>query len=132
MNSPLATAQQYQQVEVATADRGRLLLLVFDGALRFLAQAEQALHVSDERRFAMQLGRAQAVIAELMHTLDHERGGAIARDLERLYRFMLDHLVEANLQKSPGSVARVARLLDIIASAYREILRAHAGQLDAA
>ncbi len=132
MNSPRATAEQYQQVQVATADRGRLLLLVFDGALRFLAQAEQALRDGEVRCFAVQLGRAQAVIAELMHTLDHERGDAIARDLERLYRFMLDHLVEANLQKSPAAVAQVARILAIVASAYREILRPGAGQLDAA
>ncbi len=62
------------------------------------------------------------MIAELLHTLDHEAGGEIARNLERLYRFMLEHLVEANLAKSVRHVDDVRRILGIIASAYREIL----------
>ncbi len=132
MSSALATARQYQRAEVATADRGRLLMLMYEGAQTFLARAEHALVESDLERFAVALGRAEAVIAELLHTLDFQAGGEIARNLERLYRFMLDHLVEANVQKSPGHVARVARLLAIIAGAYREAITGHAAAIDAA
>lgn len=120
--TPQSTASEYQQVQFATADRGTLLLLVFDGASRFLAEAESALHDGDTQRFATRLGRAQAVIAELLHTLDHRAGGEIAVNLERLYRFMLEHLVEANMQKSAAHVALVRRLLATIADAYREII----------
>lgn len=117
--SPL---NQYQQTQIATADRGQLLVLIFDGGLRFLAQAEKSLEAGDLPQFAHYLGRAQAIIAELLHTLDHKNGGEIAVNLERLYRFMLEHLVEANLQKSPKHVADVRRILGTIASAYREIV----------
>ena len=118
-----ASARQYQRIQVTTMDRGQLLLLVFDGGLRFLTLAEQALREERLADFGNWLGRAQAIIAELLHTLDHERGGEIAVNLDRLYRFMLDHLVDANLQRSVEHVAVVRRLLDTIASGYREILR---------
>ena len=122
MSSAFATARQYQQAQVATADRGRLLMLMFEGALKFLARAETALADGELEAFGVALGRAEAVIAELLHTLDFKAGGDVARSLDRLYRFMLDHLVEANLQKSRPHVAHVARVLGIIAGAYREIL----------
>ena len=127
-----STARHYQRMQLATADRGRLLLLMFEGALRFLALAQAAVEQGDLAQFGTQLARAQAVIAELMHTLDHKAGGEIATNLERLYRFMLDHLVEANLQKSREHIRQVWRLLDIIAGAYREILHQGVGRVDAA
>jgi flagellar protein FliS len=122
MVSYQTSAGVYQQAQVATADRGRLLILMFDGGLRFLAQAESGLKNERLDEFSSQLARAQAVIAELLHTLDHKAGGEIAAQLERLYRFMLDHLVEANLQKSVRHVEQVRRVLSIIADAYREVV----------
>ncbi|MEW6269416.1 MAG: flagellar export chaperone FliS [Thermodesulfobacteriota bacterium] len=132
--TPQKTARQYQETQFATADRGTLLVLMFDGALRFLGEAEAGLHAQDVARFADRLGRAQAVIAELLHTLDHASGGEVAANLERLYRFMLEHLVEANLQKSPAHVALVRRLLAVVADAYREVVARGVpqGALDAA
>jgi flagellar secretion chaperone FliS len=123
--------RQYQQAQFATVDRGQLLLMMFDGAQRFLSQAEQRLPADDIAGFVTALGRAQAVIAELLSTLDHQRGGEIATNLDRLYRFMLDHLVEANLAKSVRHVGQVRRILGIIGDAYREVLRNGMPQLDA-
>ena len=127
-----STAARYQQAQVGTADRGRLLLLMFDGGLRFLAQARASLVANDVGRFGYDLGRAQSIIAELLHTLDHAAGGQIAADLERLYQFMLEQLVEANRQKSVRQLDHVAHLLDIVASAFRDILRNGTPVVDAA
>jgi len=127
-----STAARYQQTQVATADRGRLLLLMFAGGLKFLAQARASLVANDVGRFGYDLGRAQSIIAELLHTLDHAAGGQIAADLERLYHFMLEHLVEANRTKSVRHLDQVARLLDVVASGFREILRNGMPNVDAA
>ena len=127
-----STAGRYQQAQVGTADRGRLLLLMFDGGLKFLGQARASLDANDIGRFGYHLGRAQSVIAELLHTLDHAAGGQIAANLERLYQFMLEHLVEANRKKSMRHLDEVARLLDIVASGFREILRDGIPVVDAA
>lgn len=132
MISAQSSARQYQQAQFATVDRGQLLLMMFDGAQRFLSQAEQRLPADDVAGFVTALGRAQAVIGELLSTLDHKRGGEIARNLDRLYRFMLDHLIEANVSKSVRHVSQVRRILGIIGDAYREILRNGLPQLDVA
>ena len=133
MTSAHATAQQYQRAQVGTVDRGRLLVLMFEGAQKFLGLAEQGLETNDMVMFGTYLARAQAVVAELMHTLDHEKGGEVAANLEQLYRFMLDHLVEANLQKDTARLRRVHAMLGTIAGAYRDVLQGGALQkLDAA
>ena len=132
MISAQSSARSYQQAQFQTVDRGQLLLMMFDGGDRFLSQAEQNLTGGDVPGFLNALGRAQAVIAELLSTLDHQKGGEIARNLERLYRFMLDHLLEANLNKSSRHVGQVRRILGIVGGAYREVLRNGMPQLDVA
>lgn len=112
----------YQTVQVTTTDRGRLLLMMYEGAIKFLKQSKAGLESNDIPKFCRFLSKAQAIIAELMNTLDFEKGGTIARDLDRLYDFMLFYLTEANLYRDPKRIARVIGLIDTIYSAYKEII----------
>ena len=132
MTSTKSAIHHYQQTQFTTSDRGHILLLMFDGGLRFLGLARRGLEQGDLAQFGHNLGRAQAVIAELLHTLDHKAGGEIASNLERLYRFMLGRLTEANLTKNAQYIADVVRVLDTIAGAYREIIEQKVPQVDAA
>jgi flagellar protein FliS len=108
---------------VTSGDGSQLLLLLLDGGLRFLRQARAALVAGELERFQEQLGRGQAVIAELLRTVDRESGGPIARDLAGLYTFMLFHLTEANARKSVGHVDEVIAALAPIVAAVGEVLR---------
>ena len=112
----------YQSVAVTTTDRGRLLLMMYEGAIKFLRQSKAGLEANDIPKFCRFLSKAQAIIAELMNTLDFEKGGSIARDLDRLYDFMLFYLTEANLYRDPKRIAKVIGLIDTIYSAYKEII----------
>jgi flagellar protein FliS len=112
----------YQAVQVTTTDRGRLLLMMYEGAIKFLKQAKAGLETNDIAKFCRFLSKGQAIIAELMNTLDFEKGGTIARDLDRLYDFMLFYLTEANLYRDPQRIAKVVELIDTIYSAYKEII----------
>lgn len=112
----------YQSVQVTTTDRGRLLLMMYEGAIKFLKQSKSGLETNDIAKFCRFLSKAQAVIAELMNTLDFEKGGSIARDLDRLYDFMLFYLTEANLHRDAKRITKVIGLLDTIYSAYKEII----------
>lgn len=114
--------QQYKTVQISTVDRGRLLLMLYDGCMKFLIHAKNGLEAKDIVKFARFLSKGQAIIAELINTLDFEKGGQIARDLDRLYDFMLFYLTEANIQKDPLKVQRVIDLLQTISGAYREII----------
>ena len=112
----------YQNVQITTTDRGRLLLMMYEGAIKFLKQSKAGLEEKDIAKFCRFLNKAQAIIAELMNTLDFEKGGTIARDLDRLYDFMLFYLSEANLYRDGERITRVIGLIETIYSAYREII----------
>ena len=112
----------YQSVQVTTTDRGRLLLMMYEGAIKFLRQSKAGLEANDIPKFCRFLSKGQAIIAELMNTLDFEKGGQIARDLDRLYDFMLFYLTEANLYRDPKRIVKVITLIDTIYSAYKEII----------
>ncbi len=112
----------YQTVHITTTDRGRLLLMMYEGAIKFLKQSRVGLEEKDIAKFCRFLGKSQAIIAELMNTLDFEKGGTIAHDLERIYDFMLFYLSEANLYRDGERVAKVINLLDVIYSAFKEVI----------
>lgn len=65
----------YQAVQITTTDRGRLLLMMYEGAIKFLKQSLAGLEEKDIAKFCRFLSKAQAIIAELMNTLDFEKGG---------------------------------------------------------
>ncbi len=112
----------YKSVQVTTTDSGRLLLMMYEGAIKFLKQSKAGLEEKDIPKFCRFLSKGQAIIAELMNTLDFEKGGNIAKDLDRLYDFMLFYLTEANLYRDAARITRVIGLLDIIYSAYKEVI----------
>jgi len=112
----------YHAVQITTTDRGRLLLMMYEGAIKFLKQSRTGLDEKDIAKFCKYLGKGQAIVAELMNTLDFEKGGTIAQDLERLYDFMLFYLSEANLYRDGERVGRVIKLLETIYSAFKEVI----------
>lgn len=114
--------QQYNSIHITTVDRGRLLLMLYDGCITFLKHAKAGLENRDVPKFARFLSKAQAIISELMLTLDFEKGGDIARDLDRIYDFLLFYLTEANLEKNPMKIKRSIEIIETIAGAYREII----------
>lgn len=121
-----AAVNQYRSIQISTVDRGRLLLMMYEGATKFLKQAKAGLESKDIPKFARFLSKSQAIIAELANTLDFEKGGVIARDLDRLYDFMLFYLTEANLQKDPEKIQRVINLVETISGAYRQVIEGSA------
>jgi flagellar secretion chaperone FliS len=112
----------YQTVQVTTTDRGRLLLMMYEGAIKFLKQSKSGLETNDIAKFCRFLCKAQAIVAELMNTLDFEKGGQIAKDLDRLYDFILFYLTEANLYRDPKRISKCIGLIETIYSAYKEII----------
>lgn len=124
------TARRYAAAEVTGIDRERLLLLVLDGGQRFLRLARESLVAGDVARFVEHLARAQAIVAELQSTLDHQAGGDIAPSLHRLYDFILVHMTEANARRSLQHLDEVLSVYGTIADAYRAILGRGATTLD--
>jgi flagellar secretion chaperone FliS len=120
-------AGTYQTVGTLTADPARLILMLFDGASRFLQKARRALERGDVGEFSQALSRAHAIIGELANTLNPEAGGAVVEDLTLLYRFMLIHLTEGLIAKDPAHIDRVLGLLSTLREGFEGAIESERG-----
>lgn len=112
----------YTSVQVTTTDRGRLLVMLFEGAITFFKQAIQGIENKDIAKFCKYLSKGQAIIAELLNTLDAEKGGSIAGELERLYEFILFYSTEANLHRDGQRLQKCIDLITPVYVAFKEIV----------
>jgi flagellar protein FliS len=117
----------YRQVATQTATPGQLVLMLFDGAIRFLERARLGFAETDPLEFNLAVNnniqRAQAIIQELNNSLNLKEGGEIAANFQRLYDYMDERLQESNFQKSEAGVDDVLRRLGVLRDAWAEMLR---------
>jgi flagellar secretion chaperone FliS len=88
--------QTYKRVHVETANPGRILLSLYDAAIRFVERAGEQIRAGDLGGKGQSLGRAHAIIAEFITALDHKRSPELCRNLENIYMFMIDQIMDAN------------------------------------
>ena len=106
--------QKYKTTSIQSASKEKLLLMMYEGAIKFTKLAIQA---AEEKKIAdrgMNIGRTYDIIMELNNTLDHRVGGEISKNLEQLYMFMTDRLTKANLSGSPEPLREVLKLLETL------------------
>jgi flagellar protein FliS len=116
----------YQATQISTATKEQLLLITYDIGIRSCRIAEAAL-TPDGKNQDLDLAhreilRAQEVIRELMVTLNTEKGGEMARGLMRLYDYMYQLLVDANVRKEPANVHTVLTMLEDLKETWEEAL----------
>ena len=104
-------SNNYMQNQIATASPEQLLIMFYDGAIRFTMQATTAIDKGDIETRNYAVNRAVAIISELASTLDHKIGGKIAGDLDSLYNFMIRELNRGNIRNDPTPLATVEELL---------------------
>ncbi len=117
----------YKQVQADTAGPVQLIIMLHEGAIRFLRQAEAGLADGDNETASNSIIRAQMIIEELNVSLDRKRT-ALAEPLDGLYTFMLKHLGEANMQKNRQVLVEVVELLEELLGAWRGAQRAESQQ----
>jgi len=113
-------ANQYKQMSIKTANRGQLLVMLYEAAIQNVKKAAVAIEKKDIATKGTCIGKAHDIINELSNTLDFEIGGDIARELERLYNFMTEQLVKANLENSVESLRGVEKILNTLLDAWRQ------------
>jgi flagellar protein FliS len=118
--NPYARPQAYREASVMTASPEQLVVMLYDGAGRFLTQAGAAMLGGTWLQASVKLSRAEAIIDELLATLDME-AGEIAERLQAIYVFCKARLIEARLERDPGRVDQVARLLAELRDAWAHI-----------
>ena len=111
----------YRQQSILTAPPGQLVVMLYDGARRFLAQAAAAMREDDRSRAYERMRRGEAIIDELLATLDLEAGGEVAERLQAIYVFCRRQLMEAAAEQDAAKIDWVAVQLGELREAWAQI-----------
>ena len=124
-------AGQYKQMQVKTAGRGQILIMLYEAAIQNVKKASLALDKKDLSAKGVAIVKVHDIINELLNTLDFEVGGQIARDLERLYNFITEQLLKANIENSKEALQAIEKTLNTLLEGWRvavqEVNRNNAG-----
>lgn len=101
----------YQQTQVTTATPERLLIMLYDGAIRFVALAREGIEEGDRVKKLESISRALAIITHLSDTLDHNAGWDQSQELDALYAYMAGALSRANFSNQAEPLKVVLSLL---------------------
>ena len=115
------TANAYLINDVTTASSEMLVQRLLEKAIRSANEARKAEAAAGGDSRAMRLRRAFDIVVELQNSLDFERGGEIARNLDALYEFIRSRLVAAGLSPSEEPIDDAVRILDLIAETWRRL-----------
>ena len=121
MSNVTASHAAYRRGTVLAATPAERVVLLYDGARRFLRQAAKAMRAGEIERTHTTLRRAEMIITHLDGVLDYEQGEPIASQLHPIYRFCLAHLGRARLDRDAGKVEEVGNLLGELRASWAEI-----------
>jgi flagellar secretion chaperone FliS len=113
--------ETYRQAAVGTQSRGRLVVMLYEAAIKFLKLAIKELEAGNYGAKGQYINRAQDILNELNAVLDVETGGDIAKNLRGLYVFMNRHLSRANIKRSPEMIQEVIKLLEELNQSWKAI-----------
>jgi flagellar protein FliS len=103
--------ESYRRTEVESRSPLELVVLLYDGALRFTQEARDAMARRDIPARSAAVSRALAIVGELQATLDFDRGGPLATSLDELYAFVTARLMDASLRQDVGPLDEAIRVL---------------------
>lgn len=117
----------YKTVAVDTASPAKLILMLYDGATRFLGTALSGFELEDVRvrheNVHNNLMKAQNIILELQRCLNHQEGGEFAMNMFRIYDFMNNQIMEANMKKEPGNIRQVVNMIGELRDAWEQMMK---------
>lgn len=111
----------YQKTAVETQDKGRLIIMLYEGAIKFLNRAASDLEAGDYQGKGKNIQKALDIIYELNTVLDMKTGGEIAQNLRKLYNFMIRHLHTANMKKDVQMIRDVIGILSELKQGWEAV-----------
>ncbi|MCX7999300.1 MAG: flagellar export chaperone FliS [Leptospiraceae bacterium] len=117
-----STSDAYKSNEISTVSQAKLIVMLYDGAIRFLDIALE--HIKNPKRYdvvSSNLIKVGDIISELMVSLNLDEGGKIANDLLAIYVYLKKRLIEANIEKDEKIVREIKKHLVELKTAWEEI-----------
>lgn len=112
----------YDEMNVNTADQGKLILMAYEGTINFIKLAKERLSVNDFAGKSINISNAVAIINELRSRIDIEKGGETAKNLDKLYIFISMHLTTANLKKDVYKMDEAVSILENLYNGWVKII----------
>jgi len=112
--------QKYKKTSVESASKEKILLMLYEGAIRF---TKIAIKACEEKKIAdrgYNIGKVYDIVMELNNTLDHKVGGEISKSLEQLYVFLTDQLTQANITGNAEHLQNVLRILETLYDGWQK------------
>jgi flagellar protein FliS len=113
--------EAYQQTAIGTQSKGRLIVMLYDGAIKFMKLAIQEMEAKNPEAKGWNISRAQDIINELNAVLDMDGGGEVAQNLRKLYLYMNHRLFQANAKADPQMVQEVIDLMEELNQSWKVI-----------
>ena len=113
---------QYLNVQFSTSEQGTLILMTYDGAIRFCRAAEQCIASGDKAGKGKWLARAFDTVAELRKSLRPEVGGKVVEHLNQAYAFIGHQITMANLYNRPEHIQNAVTVLERLRDTWRDVI----------
>lgn len=115
--------QSYKNIQINTTDRGEIIIMLYDGALRFLARAKEKMLEKDMAAKGLLISKAIDIISELDSSLNMEAGESLAQNLRNIYFLCNSRLLMANLKLDIDTLDSVVTTLKILRDAFFETMQ---------
>lgn len=116
-------ASFYKQREIQTASPGKIVVMLYDGALKNLNIAENAYRNKNYEQKSNALTKVSDIVSELMGSLNLEKGGEIAERLQSLYVYILQKIIDADINKNMKALEESRRILSELRDAFATITK---------
>ncbi|MFT4577488.1 MAG: flagellar protein FliS [Nitrospinales bacterium] len=125
---------QYRRNQISTSSQGRLILMMYEGAIKFTTLARESMTKGDLANQGKYIQKSHDIINELSLALDFKKGGDVAPRLESLYQFALSQLTLANIKSDIKALQAVLNILNPLLEAWTQLYDAttNTGQDEAA
>lgn len=109
---------QYREIQVMSASPARLTVLLFEHLEVVMRRAQTAMRSGQIELRVENMGKARAIISELLTTLDFEKGGTIAIDLSMLYGFLQGEMVDVGMRRDAVRLGRLIGIVNTLSTAF--------------
>lgn len=123
MNTYSKQSNTYQEIAVQTASPAKLVVMLYEGSIRFLRQSIAAIQLKDLERKRQSVDRAVALIQHLQGTLDMDRGREVAADLDRLYSYITSRILNGSGKLEVAPLEEAIKLLTVLLSGWQEVVK---------
>jgi flagellar protein FliS len=113
---------EYKRTVIETTDKVQIVYMLYEGALNHLKIAKKKMESGDSIAKGIHISKATAIISELSNVLDMEKGGEISLNLRSLYEFVLQQLLQANLNNDIAAIDSSGQVIETLKSGWKEMM----------